>query len=562
MLASALLLALPAYPQGIPTGTLQGHVSGTDKKPLPGVTVTITSPALQGSRTVVTTTTGDYLVPLLPAGEYKISFDLEGFQKAERTAKISAAQTQDVNVELALPGVAETIVVTGSADTISATTETSTTYSNATVEKLPLNRDPVQTIQLNPGVTANGPNNGISISGAMSYESLYLINGVVANENIRGQPFTLYIEDAVQETTVATSGISAEYGRFSGGVVNIVTKSGGNEVHGTFRDWVTNPKWVAPTPVTTTRVDTTNQRYEGTLGGWLWKDRLWYFGAGRNFDQSGSGQTALTNLSYPTDVKETRLEGKLTVSPTDGQRLVGSYTKITHSEIGNTFGTVLDLNSLVNRQLPENQLALNYNGVFSESFFAEAQYSKRNFSFVHSGGLFRDIPNGSLIVDNNTGFFYNSPVFCGVCTPELRNNNDYLAKGSWFVSTPGFGSHDVAFGYDSFNDIRKANNHQSGSDFRIFSADTIVQGSQVFPVSAVRAPASAAPSSSGIRSSSRAWAPASRPTPPTSTTTGASTTTSPSTPACATTRISARTAPARRSRTTTRCRPASAPPTT
>jgi len=482
VLVSALLLALPAYPQGIPTGTLSGHVSGTDKKPLPGVTVTITSPALQGSRTVVTTATGDYLLPLLPAGEYKISFDLEGFQKAERQAKISAAQSQQVDVELALPGVAETIVVTGSADTISSTTETSTTYSNSTVEKLPLNRDPVTTIQLNPGVTANGPNNGITIAGAMSYESLYLVNGVVVNENLRGQPFTLYIEDAIQETTVSTSGISAEYGRFSGGVVNILTKSGGNEVHGTFRDWVTNPKWSAPTPVTTTRLDTTNQRYEGTLGGWLLKDRLWYFGAARNFDLSGTGQTGLTNIAFPTDTKETRWEGKLTVSPTDGQRLVGTYNKIKHDEIGNTFGTVLDTLSLVNRQLPQELIAGNYNGVFSESFFAEAQYSRRKFSFIHSGGLFTDIPHGSLVVDNNTGFFYNAPAFCGICTPELRNNNDYLVKGSWFASTPSLGSHDVAFGYDSYNDIRKANNHQSGSDYRLFSADTVIRNGQPFPV--------------------------------------------------------------------------------
>jgi len=269
-LAAALLLALPAFPQGIPTGTLSGHVNDADKKPLPGVTVTITSPALQGSRTVVTTGTGDFLLALLPAGEYKVSFDLEGFKKVERQIKISAAQTAQLDTELSLSGVAETIVVVGTADTVSSATQASTTYSNATVEKLPLNRDPVNTIQLNPGVNANGPTNALTISGAQSYESLYLVNGVVVNENVRGQPLPLYIEDAIQETTVSTSGISAEYGRFSGGVVNIVTKSGGNETHGTFRDWVTNPKWTEVTPVNNTRLDTTNQRYEGTLGGWLW----------------------------------------------------------------------------------------------------------------------------------------------------------------------------------------------------------------------------------------------------------------------------------------------------
>ena len=67
----------------------------------------------------------------------------------------------------------------------------------------------------------SGPNGSYSIAGAMSFESLYLVNGVNVNENLRGQANTLYIEDAVQEMMVATDGISAEYGRFSGGVVNV-----------------------------------------------------------------------------------------------------------------------------------------------------------------------------------------------------------------------------------------------------------------------------------------------------------------------------------------------------
>ena len=64
----------------------------------------------------------------------------------------------------------------------------------------------------------------------MSFENLWLVNGVVINENLRGQPLNLFIEDAIEETQVLTSGISSEYGRFSGGVVNAVTKRGGNDL--------------------------------------------------------------------------------------------------------------------------------------------------------------------------------------------------------------------------------------------------------------------------------------------------------------------------------------------
>ena len=100
---------------------------------------------------------------------------------------------------------------------------------------------------------------------------------MVVNENLRGQPFNLFIEDAIQETTTTTSGVSAEYGRFSGGVVNTITKSGGNEISGSFRTNFTNNKWEAETPLTAAQADDINQRYEATLGGWLLRDRLWYF---------------------------------------------------------------------------------------------------------------------------------------------------------------------------------------------------------------------------------------------------------------------------------------------
>ena len=77
----------------------------------------------------------------------------------------------------------------------------------------------------------------------MSFESAYIINGVNVNENIRGQATTPYIEDAIQETTVATAGVSAEFGRFTGGVVNVVTKSGGNIFSGIFRNSLNNDNW-------------------------------------------------------------------------------------------------------------------------------------------------------------------------------------------------------------------------------------------------------------------------------------------------------------------------------
>jgi outer membrane receptor for ferrienterochelin and colicin len=103
--------------------------------------------------------------------------------------------------------------------------------------------------ELAPGLTNNTPNAGqVTISGAFAWDNVFFIDGVDVNDNLFGDAENVFIEDAVEETQVLTSGISAEYGRFSGGVINIVTKRGGNDFSGTFRMNFTNPAWVEETP--------------------------------------------------------------------------------------------------------------------------------------------------------------------------------------------------------------------------------------------------------------------------------------------------------------------------
>ncbi len=481
---AALLCALPAFAQGVPTGTISGRVTNPEGEALPGVLVSVSSPSLQGTRSATTKESGDYLVPLLPPGEYQVSFEMDGFQTVQRNVKISAAQASKIDAEMLISAVSDEIVVTGTYETISTGSQVSSTYEKTVVEALPVERNVRETVLLAPGVADSGPGaprtRAITISGAVSFENLFLVNGVVVNENLRGQPQNLFIEDAIEETTVSTSGISAEYGRFSGGVVNTVTRSGGNELEGSFRTSFTNNDWEARTPVTRTQTDKINKRYEATLGGWLLKDRLWYFAAGRQFEESRTQQTFVTNIPFPELNEEQRIEGKLTVSPFQGHRLIGSYIDIERDENGSRFGSILDTASLSNRSLPNRLQALNYTGVVTDSFFVEAQYSKREFAFVGDGSRFTDRIRGTLLVDDES-FRWNSPTFCGVCSPEARDNENALLKASWFLSTENTGSHDLAFGYDTFEDIRKADNHQSGSDFRIFITDTLVRGTSLFP---------------------------------------------------------------------------------
>lgn len=501
---AAILFSALALAQGIPTASLTGKVTAEGNTPLPGVTVTVQSSSLQGTRDVTTSENGDYIFNLLPPGDYTVRFALAGMAGVERSVSLSSASIGRVDVEMKPAAVTETVTVSGEAAEAAAVEnpQVAATYQKDFIEKLPILRTLAATTLLAPGVTNNGPGGNdrlasIAIAGAPSYDSLFLINGVVVNENLRGQPHDLFIEDAIQETTVITGNVSAEYGRFTGGVVSALTKSGGNRLSGSFRTSFTNEKWSSNDPLNEgrgvdPRLDKTNPVYEATLGGPIWVDRIWGFGAYRTQKTSISRQTNPTAgpgtidptvISYENIRDQQRIEGKLTLQLAPGHSLVGSYIDIQDEEVNNSFTTnILDTASLVTRQTPNTLLGINYSGVLTDKLFVEAQYSKKQFTFENSGSPFTDPILGTLLLDRSRGNArYNSPTFSND-TPEQRDNEGWTAKASYFLSTSSLGTHDVRVGYEHFHDFQFANNHQSGSDFRVFGTSAIIRGTQVFPV--------------------------------------------------------------------------------
>jgi hypothetical protein len=383
-------------------------------------------------------------------------------------------------------------VVGRSADVLTQTAQVALNLSQDLISTLPTNRDINASLLLAPSVHPTGPSGNYSIAGSMSYENLFMINGVTVNENLRGQAFNLYIEDAIQETTIATAGVSAEYGRFGGGVVNMITKSGGNQFSGSFRDTLNNDDWRTLVPRRTgdvfandTKLDKIVPTYEYTFGGPIMRDRLWFFTAGRLQDQQFSRQLVQTNIPYIAENNSKRYEFNGTYSATSNHRVQATFIKETFDQVNNTFSTAasMDLRSLENRSQPQDLFTINYTGILRPNFFVEGRYSQRNFTFVGSGSTFTDIIEGTLLLDQARGSLrYWSPTFCGVCTNEERDNSDIYVKGSYFMSTSNYGSHNMSFGYDNFDDVRSANNRQSGSDYRILGTTTIVRGEEVFPV--------------------------------------------------------------------------------
>lgn len=474
LLAIIALVSIPLFAQ-----TNSGKLTGTvtlDDASVPGVSVTISSPALQGTRTAISDVNGNYNFGALPPGEYQVVFEMESMQTVTKTSRVTLQGTSRADANLRLSAVAEAITVTAGAPAVLETTEVQTNIQAELIEDLPIGRTLIATTTLAPGVNENGPNVGaITISGAIAADNLFLVNGAVINENLRGQPHDLFIEDAIQETTVQTAGISAEYGRFTGGVVSAITKSGGNEFTGSLRDsfqnnsWTTNNEFVDSIGnVQQDADDTLNETYEGTLGGFLLRDRLWFFGAGRFFERSGEASFFRSTSTFPTGREQKRIEGKLTGALTSRHTVVGSYLDIADDQTNNCFIACYEASNLdAARSLPNDFAVLQYNGILTDKLLIEAAYSQKNFAFEGSGGDSRDLVLGSWGYDNTTGAFFGAPVFCGVCTPEERNNSTYGAKATYYASTASLGTHNIVVGYENWAEERIANNYQSGSDYHI-----------------------------------------------------------------------------------------------
>src|SRR5215212_2707084 len=264
-----------------------------------------------------TDTNGSYSFPTLPPGTYTVKFDLSGFGSVTRTSTVPLGLVVEQNVTMKPAGVAETVQVVAETPAPIATPVVGINIKHEEIELLATPRTLQGIATLSPGVSENSPNGGqLVINGAFAFDNIFMVNGVDVNDNLFANPQNLFIEDAIEETQVLTSGISAEYGRFGGGVVNAITKSGGNRFSGSGRMNLLNPSWSKETPFEVTnnitRPDDLQQTYEGTFGGPVLRDHLWFFSAGR-YQSLGNPRTVReVGVQVIQDDKNKRGELKLT----------------------------------------------------------------------------------------------------------------------------------------------------------------------------------------------------------------------------------------------------------
>ncbi|HEY4230057.1 MAG TPA: carboxypeptidase regulatory-like domain-containing protein, partial [Thermoanaerobaculia bacterium] len=241
---SACLLLIAPVAFGQTTGEITGTIAGTDGRPLPGVTVEATSPSLQGTRVSVTGNDGNFRFISLPPGSYKIKGSLSGFTTVEKLATVRLDSAITVQMQLQVSA-KEELVVTGEAPVVDTTSaESGTNVRQEIAQKLPVGRNYSTVVAIQPGVatdqsetqgrggSSNPTGGGWTIYGATSVENSYLVDGVNTTNVIKGLQGKALSQEFIEEVQVKSSGYEAEYGRSTGGVINVVTKSGGNDFHG------------------------------------------------------------------------------------------------------------------------------------------------------------------------------------------------------------------------------------------------------------------------------------------------------------------------------------------
>ena len=492
LVAIALASAAPRVAaQGLQTGVLTGTVTSEDGLSLPGATVTVASPALQGTRETVTDENGNYVVRGLPPGEYTLVFKMSGMGDFSDKTVVNVGRTTPLHAVMTVATVEESVQVVAESAPVVSNPVVGANYRSEEINRLPSSRTPQGIAELAPGLTDNTPNAAqLAISGGFAFDNVFLIDGVDVNDNFFASPNNLFIEDAVDETQVLTSGISAEYGRFSGGVVNLVTKRGGNRFSGSYRLNLQNPSWTDETPFETTdRRDDTQMIHEGTFGGPIVQDKLWFFLAGRSEDTETPFNLVRTAIPGATGVNDKRLELKLTGTVAENHTIQGTYVHNTTEQTDNRgiASLAIDPNVLFDREIPQRLGVVSWNGVLSSRLFATAQYSQKKYGFRNSGGTGTDMRDSPFLTLGFTGLdgdlLYNAPYFDGH-DPEDRDNRQLTGSLSYFLSTPSFGSHDVKGGFEFFRSINTGGNGQSPTGY-VFYSDYVAdeQGDPVFDAS-------------------------------------------------------------------------------
>lgn len=295
----AFAVATTAFAQ---TDVTTSRITGTataasDGGALPGVNVEVKNQDTGLVVVAVTDATGFYRALNLPTGSYTITATLDGFHPAStENVRLLLGVPKTVNFNLQSASVAESVTVRGTVPEIEITnTSASTTIQTEEIKALPIaGRDFKQLVLLTPQVRLESERNTLSISGERGINTSIMVDGVDYNNSMFGgqvggaegrAPLSIS-QESIKEFTVITNGASVEFGRSGGGVVNVITKSGTNSVHGSAFYYNQPQKWIADFADGREPADQEKSQYGASLGGPIMRDRLFFFGSFDNQDRT------------------------------------------------------------------------------------------------------------------------------------------------------------------------------------------------------------------------------------------------------------------------------------
>ena len=403
-LVAAVMSASSVYAQtDVTTGRIAGQVLDQDGQPLPGATVEAKSKDTGHLLSQVTDSRGLYRIVNLTVGTYNVTAALPGFRSQERpNVVITIGSAVTANFKLGLATVAETLTVTGEVPVVETTqTETANTVDANAIKSLPIvGRNFTDFVLLTPNAQRETQRGNLALGGQRGINTMVTVDGVDFTNSFFGgvagsaegrSPISIS-QEAVREFQVVQAGASAEYGRSSGGFVNVVTKSGSNDFHGSALGYYRPSSWSAKIAPPTESKDYSDPRESkktslgASLGGPLMKDSLFFFGTYERGRQETTvplssvvarDEAVLTAKfpSYPVSgidyVQGSNADsffGRLDFQATDAHRVTGrvSYTKYDGPN-GTTGSTTVGSSHNGVEGMKSLSTVLQWNGMFGKS---------------------------------------------------------------------------------------------------------------------------------------------------------------------------------------------------
>ena len=456
------------------SGNINGRIVDAQGAAVPGVTVTAKSSQTGFTRTDVSDGEGIYRLTSMPVGAYDVTAELSGFSTFSRKdVVVNVAQTTDLNVELKLAGVSESVNVTAEQPMVKTSDSSVGGVVDVTkIESLPLNgrqfanlaatipgvglgfhSDPTKSTQYSPQIAGG---NGRNVN--------YQIDGGDNNDDTVGGLLQLYPLEAIQEFNFITQRYKAEYGRSNGGVMNIVTKSGTNDLHGSwftsFRDDSMNAKTETEKLSNIAKQGYRRYQYGGSFGGPIVQNKAHFFAA---IERTQADPTqAVTTFGlypsqegvFPTPSRENLFTGKVSANLSPSQYVSVRYGRNTNSQVYNAENRRVE-NNWGDSSNSFNSINLNHNWVLAGAKLNEFIFQYADFAnaiLARTGDPQQTFPNGLTVGYN-------------VNTPQQTQQHKFQFRDdfTWHVTGKGGLGHDLKAGLNYIHEPRLYVTFSSGS---------------------------------------------------------------------------------------------------